>query len=139
MIVYITGAEAPHERKRPALLTDMKALLAIAEKKGCAIPAFNVYNQETALGVDGPEIIDLGQEAFIAPGFQIITGQGAGEEQPGLAVFIFFQFGQERAARVSAVMEVAGQDPPSFVVLAPELQIRAANIDPEIKHGASPM
>lgn len=29
----------------------MKTLLAIAEKKGCATPAFNVYNQETALGV----------------------------------------------------------------------------------------
>ncbi len=33
------------------MLTDMKTLLDIAEKKGCAIPAFNVYNQETALGV----------------------------------------------------------------------------------------
>ncbi len=33
------------------MLTDMKTLLDIAEKRGCAIPAFNVYNQETALGV----------------------------------------------------------------------------------------
>lgn len=32
------------------MLTDMKTLLAIAEKKGCAIPAFNVYNAETTLG-----------------------------------------------------------------------------------------
>ena len=32
------------------MLTDMKTLLDIAEKKGCAIPAFNVYNAETALG-----------------------------------------------------------------------------------------
>lgn len=32
------------------MLTDMVTLLEIAEKKGCAIPAFNVYNQETALG-----------------------------------------------------------------------------------------
>ena len=31
------------------MLTDMKTLLDIAEK-GCAIPAFNVYNAETALG-----------------------------------------------------------------------------------------
>ena len=29
------------------MLTDMKTLLDIAEKKGCAIPAFNVYNAET--------------------------------------------------------------------------------------------
>ena len=33
------------------MLTDMKTLLDIAEEKGCAIPAFNVYNAETALGV----------------------------------------------------------------------------------------
>lgn len=33
------------------MLTDMKTLLDIAEKKNCAIPAFNVYNAETALGV----------------------------------------------------------------------------------------
>lgn len=33
------------------MLTDMRTLMEIAEKKGCAIPAFNVYNQETALGV----------------------------------------------------------------------------------------
>ncbi len=33
------------------MLTDMKTLLAIAEEKNCAIPAFNVYNGETALGV----------------------------------------------------------------------------------------
>ena len=32
------------------MLTDMKTLLDIAEKKGCAIPAFNVYNAETVLG-----------------------------------------------------------------------------------------
>ena len=32
------------------MLTDMKTLLDIAEEKGCAIPAFNVYNAETALG-----------------------------------------------------------------------------------------
>lgn len=33
------------------MLTDMKSLLDVAEAKGCAIPAFNVYNEETALGV----------------------------------------------------------------------------------------
>lgn len=33
------------------MLTNMVTLLEIAEKKGCAIPAFNVYNQETVLGV----------------------------------------------------------------------------------------
>ena len=32
------------------MLTDMKTLVDIAEEKGCAIPAFNVYNAETALG-----------------------------------------------------------------------------------------
>lgn len=32
------------------MLTDMKTLLDIAEKKNCAIPAFNVYNAETAIG-----------------------------------------------------------------------------------------
>ena len=33
------------------MLVNMKELLAAAERKGCAIPAFNVYNGETALGV----------------------------------------------------------------------------------------
>ncbi|MEA5015716.1 MAG: class II fructose-bisphosphate aldolase [Candidatus Limiplasma sp.] len=33
------------------MLTDVRTLLEIAEDRGCAIPAFNVYNQETALGV----------------------------------------------------------------------------------------
>ncbi len=33
------------------MLTDMKTLLAIAEEKNCAIPAFNAYNGETALGI----------------------------------------------------------------------------------------
>ena len=33
------------------MLVNMKELLAVAERKGCAIPAFNVYNGETALGV----------------------------------------------------------------------------------------
>ena len=32
------------------MLVNMKELLAAAERKGCAIPAFNVYNGETALG-----------------------------------------------------------------------------------------
>lgn len=32
------------------MLTDLKTVLDIAEARGCAIPAFNVYNQETALG-----------------------------------------------------------------------------------------
>lgn len=32
------------------MLTNMKELLDIAEARGCAIPAFNVYNAETALG-----------------------------------------------------------------------------------------
>ncbi len=30
---------------------DLGAILEIAEKRGCAIPAFNVYNMETVLGV----------------------------------------------------------------------------------------
>ena len=33
------------------MLTSMNELLNITEKRGCAIPAFNVYNAETALGV----------------------------------------------------------------------------------------
>lgn len=33
------------------MLTDVKTLLEIAQNRDCAIPAFNVYNQETALGV----------------------------------------------------------------------------------------
>ena len=33
------------------MLTGMKELLNIAQARGCAIPAFNVYNAETALGV----------------------------------------------------------------------------------------
>mgnify|MGYP002859934576 CR=1 FL=1 len=33
------------------MLVDMKSLLDAAEKRGCAIPAFNVYNAETAMGV----------------------------------------------------------------------------------------
>ncbi len=35
------------------MLTDLKTVLAIAEEKQCAIPAFNVYNAETAMGVLG--------------------------------------------------------------------------------------
>ena len=33
------------------MLTDLRAVLALAEQKKCAIPAFNVYNLETVLGV----------------------------------------------------------------------------------------
>ena len=33
------------------MLVSLKTVLDIAEEKGCAIPAFNVYNAETALGV----------------------------------------------------------------------------------------
>ena len=33
------------------MLVSVKTLLEIAEKKGCAIPAFNDYNSETALGI----------------------------------------------------------------------------------------
>ena len=33
------------------MLVNMKELLAAAERKGCAIPAFNVYNGETALAM----------------------------------------------------------------------------------------
>ena len=33
------------------MLTSVKELFAIAEKRNCAIPAFNVYNGETALGI----------------------------------------------------------------------------------------
>ena len=33
------------------MLTNMVTLLEVAEKRRCAIPAFNVYNQETVLGV----------------------------------------------------------------------------------------
>ncbi len=33
------------------MLTDLRTVLAIAEDKQCAIPAFNVYNAETAMGV----------------------------------------------------------------------------------------
>ena len=33
------------------MLVNMKSLLAIAGRRECAIPAFNVYNGETAMGV----------------------------------------------------------------------------------------
>ena len=33
------------------MLTNMKSLLRIAEERNCAIPAFNAYNGETALGI----------------------------------------------------------------------------------------
>ena len=33
------------------MLVSLKTVLDIAEEKKCAIPAFNVYNAETALGV----------------------------------------------------------------------------------------
>ncbi len=33
------------------MLTNLNVVLQIAETKGCAIPAFNVYNAETAMGV----------------------------------------------------------------------------------------
>ena len=33
------------------MLVNMKELLAVAERRGCAIPAFNVYNGETALAI----------------------------------------------------------------------------------------
>ncbi len=33
------------------MLTNMKSLMEIAEKRSCAIPAFNAYNGETALGI----------------------------------------------------------------------------------------
>lgn len=33
------------------MLTNMKDLLAIAEERNCAIPAFNCYNGETAMGI----------------------------------------------------------------------------------------
>ena len=33
------------------MLVNMKELLAAADRKGCAIPAFNVYNGETALAI----------------------------------------------------------------------------------------
>ena len=32
-------------------LVDLKTILDIAEEKNCAIPAFNVYNMETVMGV----------------------------------------------------------------------------------------
>ena len=40
------------------MLTNMKTLLDIAEKRNCAIPAFNAYNGETAMG-----IIEAAEEA----------------------------------------------------------------------------
>ena len=33
------------------MLVSLKNVLGTAEKRGCAIPAFNVYNAETAMGV----------------------------------------------------------------------------------------
>ena len=33
------------------MLTNMKSLLAIAEARNCAIPAFNAYNGETTMGI----------------------------------------------------------------------------------------
>ena len=33
------------------MLVSLKEILALAEKKHCAVPAFNVYNTETVQGV----------------------------------------------------------------------------------------
>lgn len=33
------------------MVTDLKTILQIAEERGCAIPAFNVYNMESVMGV----------------------------------------------------------------------------------------
>ena len=33
------------------MLTDLRSILALAEEKGCAIPAFNCYTQECVMGV----------------------------------------------------------------------------------------
>ena len=33
------------------MLTDLRSILALAEEKGCAIPAFNCYTQEGVMGV----------------------------------------------------------------------------------------
>ena len=33
------------------MLTDLKSILALAEAKNCAIPAFNCYTQECVMGV----------------------------------------------------------------------------------------
>jgi fructose-bisphosphate aldolase class II len=33
------------------MVTDLKTILEIGEKRGCAIPAFNVYNMESVMGV----------------------------------------------------------------------------------------
>ena len=63
------------------MLTGLKPLFAAAEKRNCAIPAFNVYNAETAMGVlqaaeeaDSCVILQIysrlfesGEGAFIAP------------------------------------------------------------------------
>ena len=33
------------------MITDLKNILALAEKRGCAVPAFSVYNLESVMGV----------------------------------------------------------------------------------------
>ncbi|MEG0766296.1 MAG: class II fructose-bisphosphate aldolase, partial [Clostridia bacterium] len=57
---YVPGltldtVERSHARKKrrtlPMSLVNLQDVLAIAEKKCCAIPAFNVYNLETIMGV----------------------------------------------------------------------------------------
>ena len=53
------------------MLTDLKSVLDLAEAKGCAIPAFNVYNAETAMGAlaaaeeaDSAVILQMGSRLF---------------------------------------------------------------------------
>ena len=56
------------------MLTTMKELFAIAEKRNCAIPAFNVYNGETAMGIfkaaeeaDACVIVQMYSRLFMGP------------------------------------------------------------------------
>ncbi len=65
------------------MIASLKAVLGIAERKGCAIPAFNVYNMETVMGVAA-----AAREARSAVIFQVYSRLFANPEAEYLAPVI---------------------------------------------------
>lgn len=60
--------------------TDLKTILALGEKRGCAIPAFNVYNLETLMGVmqaaqqtGAPVIFQMYSRLFDGPSASLLA------------------------------------------------------------------
>lgn len=77
------------------MLTDMKTLLKRAEEAKCAIPAFNVYNGETALGIiraaeeaNACVILQMYSRLFMSEEaeFHLPRDSGGGAEVEGEAV-----------------------------------------------------